>query len=826
VIAEGKNRSSALGLSEGLSPPRGDPLKAEELKALERIGIGPLGRYLGGEEIKPVRLKPSGFFFPGEGRHRQTAAEFFCTALECTRTFWIAGGTRTELFRGHLEFLRTWGFSGGVFVEENAGAELLGTYLEFLRRECPKAKILVLMPRDFFETSLKRFLRTAKPFGDPGNGEIPLNTTAGGEPVLGLALEGLALGWYEAIPPNLRALKPRCDILILISAAGTDPPPETSFIGARLKLTVFLGDNKEHKTGKSGPGEKNPPVHSYLFRNLVPPKAGEPPPVLGFPGAGGGRRSSHKNPPAAQAPVSFRQTGGAPVFFMPRPGPRPFSGGGEEAAALGLYTQWEAGRVEAAAGGLFAVDAKFSGIRGMDFQEEQALFYTPGDHTKPPRVPPPVRPGSDFLELSPEQRNFFFFWRNECRRGRFFPEGVEWADPYIRIYARELALSMGQEGPWHHFLVLRDLFHHCREPFPETGALLCRWLLDFAVIYGLCAEALPLLMDELWNGGPVDEGLIQGLHGAFPLVLDLSIHYFFIEKNCIGKTQTEGGLFSDDPAPHKDASFPPGDMAVQDPSRPRTPPHRALGEVPFAANQGPWGCVGSLIPRNILRQRDPKADGEIRRVLSGIDRRLREDWNRGIFQFFYPPQPVKESCKAFEDPRRIHGSPLGESSYRVYRGAFSSHKPLVDFLSAVFLDPLSNPLPGARSPRQPLTLEGELLEKLRRESNEVRELLKTQEGPEDRKPFNEDNRRLLPNRYRAPGKTAMGEFIASLSRPDYHTLEALIQGETIGDMEADTINRAFNDLFGDLLIVYQGDVPSISGEYLSILKESWRSPEG
>ena len=60
VIAAGKERLSALAESKKLVP--GDPFITERLNELEILGIGPLGRYCGGEPIKPVRLRISDFF--------------------------------------------------------------------------------------------------------------------------------------------------------------------------------------------------------------------------------------------------------------------------------------------------------------------------------------------------------------------------------------------------------------------------------------------------------------------------------------------------------------------------------------------------------------------------------------------------------------------------------------------------------------------------------------------------------------------------------------------------------------------------------------------
>jgi hypothetical protein len=838
VIREGDRRVSALAASEKLERPGKDRegSEARRLRELEELGIGPLGRYCGGEPIRPVRLYGGDFFPSGKDPAVKTPAVKtpafpppmknsaagtpggFWTGLECDETRWTAAGDIAALFHDHLEFLRTWGFSGGLIVEDRRDlAELLGNYLRFLRNEAPGAKVILAAPKDFFDSAKDTVFQKAVPFGDPGAGEIPLNFVNGGEPVLSASFCGAGLVLYEDLPPDLRLLKSRCDILLnlVFAESRTESPQDLrdlKNIDARLTLTVRVLRPGPGEKGETGDPRKSPAPGTCLHRSLVPGKSGSPAPVAA-PFSGGtpwGRPGSVS--PALKAGLSRR----------------PFSGSREEAAALdgeGLLPLWEAGRIEAAGGGLFAVTAKFSGLRAEGVKDEQAAFYREGRGSRGPGGVPPVRSGAAFTELNEGQREFFFRWRHECRRGRYpdlnpgdsplsgkdSPGSDSGADGYIRLYARELAVSMGREGPLQHFLALRDLFLAYREDFPETGALLCRWLLDFAAIYGIAAGALPLVIDELWteswDNAPWADILRKTYGETAALLTDLSVHRFFIEED------------------------------------------RPLEQL---ASDPLWACVKALIPEKLLRrkERDPDWAPEYRRALGAIDKQLRHDWNRGFFEFFYPPRPEHAAFRAFEKIPRA-----GESSYRVFRPGFASHRPLVTVLSELFLNPGSGPLEGVDARLRPITLEGELVEELRRESDAVRDMLATPSGgtahhsgdsrsgppggvpstglspvlslppPEISRAAAERESGLPRDApYTAPDRTALGEFIAALGTRERAVLRRIagVSAEPVRvtDMDIDAVNAAFNERFGDLLIETTPEGPSISEEYRSILS-SW-----
>ncbi|MDR2049284.1 MAG: hypothetical protein LBP69_07495, partial [Treponema sp.] len=493
VIRDGKNRYSALAVSRairksgtrnrdgfsgpdfsgGAELPDGNVFGREELSAL---GIGPLGRYTGGEPIKPLPLEPKHFFeassFPA------CSARGFFSGLEFEKDLWRAAGDFSSLFHFHLEFLRTWGFSGGLAVPgEKAGENLvpLAVYLRFLHNEGCKSggKILAVVEKAFFEKSLLPLLPETSPFAPPGTGKIPLDNAEGGESLLAAGITGAGIVLYETLPPNVKTLTSRCDILLAVETEHTDPAALAlaGEIDARLRLGILLagkdsGGFKNSSLKQTGFLKAGGETESRLFRSLVPPSpGGKPPPLPLKPGR----------------PV--KAPGLNPAWFSP--GLRKTPGlGREEAASLGLLPQWEAGRVEAAGGAVFAVHSRFAGIRVSDFRDEQALYYgeepeqnpAKNPHKKDPAFAAPPESGEAVFErLDKTQLDFFLYWRDQCRRGNYilpepapgrgaeFRHGLEY---YLEVYARELILSMGHEGPMKNFLALRELFYEYDAPYP------------------------------------------------------------------------------------------------------------------------------------------------------------------------------------------------------------------------------------------------------------------------------------------------------------------------------------------------------------------------
>jgi hypothetical protein len=459
---------------------------------LEDLGIGPLGRFIDGDPIVPVKLKPQDILRRG-GRD----LEGFWTGLELPLTGTETAGTDPGsgpppgpplsaaelLFREHLDFLRFFGISGGVVAEPRTSAALLARYLDVLGGAVEDGRVMVLTRRAYYETRLRRELSPL----------IPV-TAAEGVSLFSPRFRGVGLGFYETLPGNLKIRKARCDILILVEPeALSDTPGETGRIlgeiGSRVTLGVFL----------------------------KPPE---------FPGLKGEIRAllSLRGAMADLGKYAIRDTapeGGIPGETFPPPyrfeghirrrPPRPFSR--EESPG---YDD----RLIIAGGGRFVVEGKFKHIRIPEFADEQALFFAPG--ARAPREPYPLDHAYDcnFNGLSKKQRAYFLYWRGEFRRAQNRDPGrcPGTEVSYICLYARELILSLGNTKPEDNFRELLRLWRSFRETFPELDGVFPRWLLDFAVLYNVWAGMSGELFPHVTGDAP-------------PLLRDLYLHHRYIEHD-------------------------------------------------------------------------------------------------------------------------------------------------------------------------------------------------------------------------------------------------------------------------------------------------------
>jgi hypothetical protein len=330
------------------------------------------------------------------------------------------------------------------------------------------------------------------------------------------------------------------------------------------------------------------------------------------------------------------------------------------------------------------------------------------------------------------------------------------------------------------FLALLDLYRHYQAALPVE------WLVDFALIYGIASEALPLMEDELLPG-PAAEGIDIYKNPLRRLLADLALYRRFIEGR------------------------------------------KPLGNP-----------AGAPYVRLLLKPQTAEYAGEeFITSLSKLDEQLRRDWNSSFFEFFYPPVLREASFKGFETCPAA-----GESSYTAYWVSFSSHKPLTATLAALARNPEGTLLSfGVDRPRKPLSLEQELIEELRRESGEVRELLKGPEpaGPQEsgggaskkgplKFPGAEAVKKLPPPpSYLIPRGEEILRFLAELGEGERSVLKLLLDSENRGAdsprpaaLLIDRINAGFEERFHDLLVLEDsGGNPSIPEEYRSILQESW-----
>ena len=759
-------------------------------ETLEGLGVFPLGRLAGGEPPEPRKLTPLEVMRRGGDALRDAFGGVW-TDFEFKENLWISAAPPDRIFISHLEFLRRYGISGGILTgggEETAVS--LGAYLRGLSGELGDGRALAFMTRNYYETHFCRVLPTVWP------SSLPLAFTGGQRAEenspFSPQFRGIGLCFYEDLSKNSNFFTFPWDILFFVEPREiTYEAPGISAeagyfdalkkIKTRLRLGIFTHPRDNHYPGSYGTKLRD-------FFSLR-----------------GGMKALEKYV-IRDEDSSLRM----PQRYCLRPGkirrpPCPFRADEEEPARQGIGR----GTIIIAGGVRLVIRAKFKSIRTPEFKEEQQRFFFNGKEA--PYAAYTLRHDHDldFNRLNGEQRDYFFWWRGEFRRGN--PRKTNAG--YITLYARELILSMGQGEPLDNFQELLRLWRIYREEEPELDAHFLPWLMDFMVLYQIWDRVFPRLFPL--KGEPV-----------LFLFRDLLIHKRYIEAD----------------TPLTFADFEP--------------------MLPQKVRNGPFrhGPQGFLL------------EGAIETALRGIDSFLRKNYGKRFLEFFYPPptEPV-----LFPGFKNLYGA--GNSSYSVEWICFHRHRPLLDFfdalvtyieyrlkarlgfgkkgrepaLEAVWKDPVDGELgfaPGESRPRPGglgIGLEPERVSRLRIESDEVRELLRIDDGASGTPEVPPVLTGLSPSPLPEPegAVSDIADFLAGLDEAQGEALRILAgegdggtkktaltglakTAKTMPEFLIDGINRQFQEVFQDILIESPDGENRISPEYAGEIRGCFAHEDG
>ncbi|MDR2362912.1 MAG: TerB N-terminal domain-containing protein [Spirochaetaceae bacterium] len=772
VVKYGKKYYSAPALSrrfgEGVIPLGDKWVKRE---TLERLGLFPLGRLAGGAPLEPRKLTPPEVLRRGGDALRDAFLGLW-TDFEFKENPWIRSAPPDRIFSAHLDFLRRYGIPGGVFTDGGERAAVfLGAYLRGLSGELGDGRALVFMSRDYYETRFCRVLPTVWP------SSIPLAFTGGkraeGNSPFSPQFRGIGLCFYEDIPKNLNFLMPQWDILffvepqeIISGEAGCFD--ELKKIKTRLRLGIFnhLGDT--NYTGSYGTKLRD----FFSLRGTLK--------ALGKYVVRDENASLRMPQRYSLYPRKIR-----------RP-PCPFSADEEEPAWQGI----DRSNIITAGGVRLMIRAKFKSIRTPEFKEEQQWFFFNGKEA--PYAAYTLRHDHDldFNRLEREQRDYFFWWRGEFRRGN--PRKTNAG--YITLYARELILSMGQGEALDNFQELLRLWRIYREEEPELDAHFLPWLMDFMVLYKIWDRVFPRIFPR--KGEPV-----------LFLFRDLLIHKRYLEAD----------------KPLTGADFEP-----MFPQKVRNGPFRHCPQ-------------GALL------------EGAIETALRGIDGFLRKNYGKRFLEFFYPPPTEPVLFQGFKKLYGAGTSSYSVEwiCFHRHRPLLDFFDALVTYieyrlkarlgfekkgrepaLEAVWKDLVDGELgfaPGeSRGRPRPggagISLEPERVSRLRIESDEVRELLRIDDavsGTPEVPP-------VLTGGFPPPepggAVSDIADFLAGLDEAQGEALRILAgeedgmakknalnglakTAETMPEFLIDGINRQFQGAFQDILIETLDGEHRISPEY-------------
>jgi hypothetical protein len=769
-------------------------------RTLEKLGIGPLGRFAGGSPIGNFRLSTEEFI-SGLSKYRQGP----WTGFEFEKSF---PGTGRMAPAFHLEFLRSYSLNGGIIIHDEI-PEHLASWLAVLKTEIGKGKAIVFVDRNYFFEHLQTALTARKLLQAPvqkGMGQKPSINLSGYEEA-GLSafdprFQGVGIVFYDDFFHNIGTVKIHSDILVLVNPCFTaescgDSPgllKRIQTVAARLKAGIFFDEASVYTD------DSRTSLHSA---------------VQDFFGLRGKLSQFEKH---LIRDITRNEAMPFPVK-LPRKKlripPQPFIDEDTETGNTVLLPQ-----------ALFKIEAKFKKIKSPEFAEEQNFFYYNGKAA--PYIPLEIETNRlDFGCLSNEQRSWFFFWRREFRRGNLLKTGYA----YILLYVRELILRIGNGNAKDCFTELLRLWLEYRLGFPLLDDLFPQWLADFSILYQITDTAIKLLMDHTDKHDNV-------------FLKNIFLHKYYIEEDHAIEFSHIGLLIPD--ALARSGFY--------------QSPHISFCEKQFAA------------------------------AVNGIDQFLRKQFGKKIFEFFYPPQSTPLAIRAFK------GLPgVGESCYSGEWIDIINYRPLREFLRNVFFyveyqlrlqtsfdKPLKKPrlesiwisiihntlhLPGeiksdeTLPPEQTMKLNTHAINRLRSESDDVRDMLRVDNNDEQGdafqfspsaaskvqdhtlKPFffaplNGDE--TSPVKSSAAGPD-IPRFIGELNEAEREALRLILhssagsdtggtetektlslkaaleefaeKNSTMTELLIDSVNEKFQDTFNDLLIDTPDGGPSIQAEY-------------
>ncbi len=89
-----------------------------------------------------------------------------------------------------------------------------------------------------------------------------------------------------------------------------------------------------------------------------------------------------------------------------------------------------------------------------------------------------------YHDMNKAQQNWYFFWRTQVRNGIYLRTDLS----YIFVHIYELLFGFGWTNPQDGYNALIALWGNYRDAYPNLDRYLCEWLFDFSVIHELSYE--------------------------------------------------------------------------------------------------------------------------------------------------------------------------------------------------------------------------------------------------------------------------------------------------------------------------------------------------
>ena len=140
-----------------------------------------------------------------------------------------------------------------------------------------------------------------------------------------------------------------------------------------------------------------------------------------------------------------------------------------------------------------------------------------------------------YYDMSPAQLKWYFYWRGEVRKGRYLETDLS----YIFLHAYELVNNVGVRDPLESCTKLRNLWLNYRERFSRLDYYLVDWIADYIIVNNCPLDFLEIYKEALRlgflrNPDLLIEEYLKGPLGEMPSLLleELSFYKFTRSPFC------------------------------------------------------------------------------------------------------------------------------------------------------------------------------------------------------------------------------------------------------------------------------------------------------
>lgn len=760
---------------------------------LQQIGIGVIGRMIDGTALNPIELKANEIIYRGSER-----LDGLWKRFNFIQDCWQVTGSIEEITKSHLTFLQTYGINGGIILPESNGIDLIKQWLHlYCGQDYINTKILILVRKKML----------SELYVDKLQDNFLILKGTKSDPILPDKNNRNVICTYTTLKKYSSITCADWDIILMIEPDEQFKTSNTAIyqcvrkISGVIKLGFFSYSLKLYSMQKSLAISNlfELPIdmesNNWIYQIREAGNSIELPKSYEF---------KTKKPIKLSQPVEIKIDGTEEHSYSI---PKRKS---NEIIINGISV-----KIEMSYG---------STDDSSEFKKESFKHVNNGG--SPCSFVPFMSYWPTYSSMNSEQTQWYFYWRKKVREGTYLDTDLS----YIFLYVYELLNGVGYKQPAEGFEMIWNTWQAYNEKFSKLNGYLSNWLFDFVIINNLDDKLEKLLTSSaIYNDN---------------ILFSIRIYKRYIEESSA--------------------------ILLED----------VLQIITYSVYKSKVSLKGN---ESLLMQ-------ELERVVNIINEETINKYGKNLFKLFCPIYKIDERKYAYSSA--VYD---GNITYNISYLSFKQHSPLVQFLTSLVKEienrvrkklSFSGRLKGIELDEfflniidkeyyevtvkgnvnqkvkknvnedkvtsneltsQPLKINPELLNQLRKESTEIQEILmvEDEEDNSNKKDLYVDSsqEKLVEEKLieKIPLMETKGqsddevvEFITELVPYKIEVLLLLLSGtdideqlkniamsnQTMPEIMLDEINEEFGDKVGDILIDTSSIPLCILEEYIEELRSS------